>query len=153
MPNRSPRPRISSTANLHRILAGANVEIAPPAHVHLTDDDWPFWHSIVDEYASADWTPHQLEVAAILARAMAMLEQSQRLLRDEGPVHKRPSGIMGRNPRLRIVDQLLGQVLALRRSLALTGRARAGSSEEAARKRIANRHVERTATGLNDLLS
>jgi hypothetical protein len=153
MPNRLPRSRIDSTANLHRILAGANVQIAPPVHVPLADDDWPFWHSIVDEYARADWTPHQLEIAAILARAMAMLERSQRLLRDEGPVQKRPSGILGRNPRLRIVDQLLGQVLALRRSLALTGRAHAGSSEEATRKRLTNRHVERTAAGRNDLLS
>jgi hypothetical protein len=150
----SRRPRIDSTANLHRIMAGANIEIAPPFHVPLADMDWPFWHSIVDEYARADWTPHQLEVAGILARAMAMLEREQRLLRDEGPVHKRSSGIMGRNPRLRIVDQLLGQVLAMRRSLALTGRAKVGGkSEEAARKRIANRNVERNAEGRGDLLS
>jgi hypothetical protein len=148
------RTRIDSTANLHRIMAGANIEIAPPVHVPLADMDWPFWHSVVDEYARADWTPHQLEVAAILARAMAMLERAQRQLREEGPVHKRPSGIMGRNPRLRVVDQLLGQVLALRRSLALTGRAKVGGkSEEAARKRIANRNVQRTAAGRDNLLS
>lgn len=153
MPNNPRRRRTDSTANIHRILAGSNIEIVPPLHVPLTDADWPFWHDIVDEFARADWTPHQLDLAAILSRTMAMLEAAQRHLATEGSLLSQPDGSMATNPRAGIVSRLTGQVLALRRSLGLTGRALAGSSEEAARKRIANRKIERAASVSSGLLS
>jgi phage terminase small subunit len=145
--------RTDSTSNLHRVLAGANIEIAPPAHVPLSAADWPYWHSIIEEFASADWTSHGLEMAALLARTMAMLEQQQRHLGAEGVVIERSDGSFGPNPRNRSVASLSTQVLALRRSLGLTARAKAGSSRDAARLRDANRTTERGAAGHNDLLS
>lgn len=150
------KTRNDSTDNLHRIFAAADTELAPPAHVPLSDAAWPFFHSIVDEYAKADWTPHQLELAAMLARTMAQLEFEERLQRAEGQVIERENGTTVQNPRNRVVASLLGQVLAMRRSLSLTGRAKAGGrTEEAARKRDANRRAEQSlrGNGRNDLLA
>ncbi|MGX7952829.1 hypothetical protein ACWPM1_09715 [Tsuneonella sp. HG249] len=144
MTNKPRRARTDSVANLHRIFAGANIEVAPPAHVPLADNDYPYWFSIVSEYAKADWSlsPHALEIAAFLARTMASLEEQQRLLSVEGPLTVKPNGTFGPNARNRVVAQLHGQVLALRRTLGLTSRAKAGGSKEAARQRDHNRAAE-----------
>ena len=150
------KTRNDSADNLHRIFAAADTELAPPPHVPLSDAHWPYWHNIVDEYAKADWTPHSLELAAMLARTMAQLEFEQRLARAEGAIVERENGTTVQNPRNRVVSGLTSQVLAMRRSLSLTGRAKAGGrTEEAARKRDANRRAEQSlrGNGRNDLLA
>lgn len=116
----------------------------------------PFWHNIISERAQADWTHHSCEVAALLARTMHSLEAEQRAQRSEGSVIIKASGNTGPNPRNRVVATLLGQVLAMRRSLALTGRAKAGGrSEDATRQREANRRAEQGLRSPNscDLLA
>jgi hypothetical protein len=153
MTGRPRRTRTDSTANLHRILAGANMEIAPPAYIPLQEADWPYWHSIIEEYAKADWTRHSLDLAAFLARMMADLESQQRQLFAEGPVITRPGGSLGPNPRNRVVASLQSQVLAFRRSLGLTARLKLGGTRDVARLRDANRRTERAADGSDDLLA
>lgn len=153
MSNKPRRTRTDSVGNLHRIFAGANTELAPPAHVPFTDADWPYWHSVTEEYARSDWTRHALEVAAFLARTMALLEEQQRLVFAEGPLIQWANGSPRPNPRNRIVANLHAQVLALRRTLGLTARAKAGSTRDAARMRHANRMTERAARGDDDLLA
>ena len=135
MNNRPRKTRTDSTANLLRVFGGANTQIAPPAHISFTEADWPYWHSVVDEFAKVDWTPHQLDVAAFLARTMAQLEAEQRRLSVEGGVCGRPDGSVITNPRVRAVDTLTAQVLSLRRSLGLTGRSKAGDTRNAVRQR------------------
>jgi hypothetical protein len=156
------KPRTDSIPEVTRIMQGAAREIAPPAHVSLQDMDWPFWHSVVAEFARADWTEHQLELAAMLSRTMADLEENQRLLRHEGIICHREvlnddgsvrKIITWDNARARAVQTMMGQVLSLRRSLALTGRAKAGSSGDAAKQRDANKKTESLASGEDDLLA
>jgi cob(I)alamin adenosyltransferase len=153
MTKRQRRTRTDSTANLHRIVAGANVEIAPPAHIPLEEADWPYWHSIIEEYAKADWTRHTLDLAAFLARMMANLEAQQRQLFAEGPVITQSDGSLGSNPRNRVVATLNSQVLAFRRSLGLTARLKLGGTRDVARLRVANRATERAAEDDDDLLA
>src|SRR3546814_15101449 len=74
------RATISATAAV-KVMQGATREIAPPAHVRMSEEDWPFWHSVIAEFARSEWTDHQLEMAAMLARAMADLEREQYELR------------------------------------------------------------------------
>lgn len=149
------KARTDSVDNLIRLATTANTELAPPAHVPLTDESWPFFHNIAGEYAKADWSPHRLELAAMLARIMAHLEENQRTLRDEGTVVADANGIPRSNPRVKIVADQMSQVLAFRRSLALTGRAMAGGSQKAAHQREANRAAEERlrGNGRNDLLA
>lgn len=150
------KPRLDSVAHIQRILAEADTELAPPVTVPLSDNDWPFWHSLTEERARADWTQHELEIAALLARTMAQLEAEQRAQRREGVVYLNSRGDPAPNPRNRVVSALTAQALAYRRSLALTGRAKAGSSEAATRQREANRAIDqrfRDGSPRDDLLA
>ncbi|MBN9505028.1 MAG: hypothetical protein J0I69_03285 [Altererythrobacter sp.] len=149
------KARTDSVANLIRLATTADTEIAPPAHMTLEQEAWPFFHSIADEFARADWTPHRLELAVMLARTMASLEENQRELREEGTVIPDAKGIPRANPRMRVVDGQLSQVLAMRRSLAMTGRAMAGGTNKAAHQREANRAAEQQlrGNGRDDLLA
>ena len=136
------KARIDSTAEAVRIMQGARRELTPPSHVPLDDMDWPYWHNVVSEFARAEWTEHQLELAAMLARTMANLEQEQRTLRAEGFIAVRENGTTVENPRARAVKSLTGDILSLRRSLALHARARAGDNRHAANQRDMGRDVE-----------
>src|SRR3546814_691179 len=75
------KQRIDSATAAVKVMQGATREIAPPAHVRMSEEDWPFWHSVIAEFARSEWTDHQLEMAAMLARAMADLEREQYELR------------------------------------------------------------------------
>ena len=56
MPNR--RPRIDSASEAVRIMAGIiNRVIKPPPHVCLEACDYPFFDSIIAEFARADRPP------------------------------------------------------------------------------------------------
>lgn len=154
MPKTDRKPRSDSIGEASRILQGAANEVAPPPHVPLQDQDWPFWHNVVAEFARADWTEHQLELAAMLARTMSDLEENQRLLRSEGLMIirelKDSKGEVRKilsceNLRARAVQTLMGQVLALRRSLALHARAKHGTNADAGKKLAANKATESKA--------
>jgi hypothetical protein len=142
-------------------MQGAQREVAPPSHVPLEACDWPFWESVVAEFARADWTEHQLELAAMLARTMADLEREQRELRREGGVCTKElldaqgnvrKVITYENSRARSVQTFMGQVLSLRRSLALNVRSQRHSSD-AAKTRDANKATESKASASHDLLA
>ena len=136
------KARIDSAAEAVRIMAGSRRELNPPSHVPLDDMDWPYWHNVVAEFARAEWTEHQLELAAMLARTLANLEQEQRTLRAEGFISVRENGTTVENPRTRAVNSLTGDILSLRQSLALHARARAGDNRHAANQRDTGRNVE-----------
>lgn len=136
------KARIDSAAEAVRIMAGTAREIIPPSHVPLDEMDWPYWHNVVAEFARAEWTEHQLELAAMLARTMANLELEQRTLRAEGYVAESQRGTPVVNPRSMAVKSLTGDVLSLRRSLALHARARNGDNRDAAKRRDQGRDVE-----------
>lgn len=153
--------RTDSTTEMLRIAQGAQKQIAPPSHIPMQDMDWPFWHNVVNEYARADWTEHQLELAAILARALADLEENQRLLRVEGTVCEREikdkEGHVKyiqqiENVRVRTVNGMMSQVLSMRRSLALHARAKSGSNTDAAKQRTAGKATEDRFSGDEDRL-
>lgn len=136
------KARIDSAAEAVRIMQGTAREVIPPSHVPLDEMDWPYWHNVVGEFARAEWTEHQLELAAMLARTMANLEQEQRTLRAEGFISVRENGTTVENPRARAVKSLTGDILSLRRSLALHARARAGDNRDAAKRREMGRELE-----------
>jgi len=156
------KPRTDSVTEMTRIMQGAKKEVAPPGHVRLGDQDWPFWESVVAEFARADWTEHQLELAAMLARTMSDLEENQRLMREEGVIVEREildgNGevkkiIKVENVRARAVQTMMAQVLAMRRSLALHAKGQSGSNRDAGKQRNANKATEAAAKTQDDLLA
>jgi hypothetical protein len=73
---------------------------------------------------------------------MANMEAEQRQLRIEGFIAVRENGTTVENPRGRVVKSLAGDILSLRRSLALHARARSGDNRDAAKQREAGRSLE-----------
>ncbi len=145
------RLRIDGPTRAVEVLKAGMREIALPSHIRVADEDWPFWHSVIGEFARSEWSDHQLELAALLARSMADLEREQFDLRAEGYVLVRPSGVTIVNPRSRTVSRLLGEILSLRRSLALHARARGGDTRNIGRRSEIARKIE-AANPLNDPL-
>jgi hypothetical protein len=138
----SRRKRIDSTTAEVAVMQAALQPIKPPPHVRMDETDWPFWESVVAEFAHFEWTDHQLEVAAILARTMADLEREQWELRQEGSVSHSEKGTPVVNPRKAVVQMLAGAILSLRRSLALNARAQAGEMRDIANRRAKAKEIE-----------
>lgn len=145
------KQRVDSNAAAVRIMQAATQELSPPSHIPMDEMDWPFWHNVVAEFARAEWTEHQLELAAMLARTMANLESEQRQLRKEGFIAVRENGTTVENPRARAVKSLTGDILSLRRSLALHARAKSGDSRTDAKRREQAKQIEGGAK-FDDLL-
>lgn len=148
----SKRSPITSPSEAVRIVQAAGLPIMPPGHMILDECDWPFWKNVVAEFARAEWTDHQLELAAMLARTMADLDREQRALRVEGFIAVRENGTSVENPRARAVKSLTGDILGLRRSLALHARARSGDSRNDGKRKEVAKETER-GLGEDELLA
>jgi hypothetical protein len=116
-------------------MAGAARQITPPSNVPLEASDIPFFVSVIGEFARSEWSAHQLELAAMLARTMTDLEREQRILRTEGSVAFSERGTPVVNPRKTVVQMLAASILSFRRSLALHARARNGEAEDSGKRR------------------
>lgn len=136
------KQRIDSATAAVSIMAAAGKEIAPPAHVRLAEQDEPFWRSVIAEFARAEWTQHQLELAAMLARAMADMEREQFELRAEGSVMSSERGTPVVNPRKQVVQMLAGTILSMRRSLSLHARAQKGEARDVTKRQSQARAIE-----------
>jgi hypothetical protein len=146
------KARIDSPAEAVRVMKTAVLPIVPPAHVHLEDIDQPFWRSVIGEFARAEWTDHQLELAAMLARSMADLEREQRDLRTEGSISFTEKGTPVANPRKAVVQMLAGTILSMRRSLSLHARAQAGEARDVGTRRKATQEIEANNPLHDDML-
>lgn len=127
------KKRSDSTTEAVRYATAA--DITPPSNVPLTSDDLPFFANVIDEFARADWTAHQLELAAMLARMMCDLNREQQTLRVEGFIAVRGNGTTVENPRSRVVKAISGDILSTRRSLQLHARARGEARDKAKQTR------------------
>lgn len=107
-------------------------QIVPPDHVPLGPDDMPFFDNIIDQFARSEWTPHQVEVAALLARTMSDMNEAQKTLRNEAPKVDNGRGGEVANPLIGIIRGYTSDIGAMRRSLGLHARARNGDNRSVA---------------------
>lgn len=147
------KARIDSAAEAVRVMAKATKEIQPPSNVPLDDEDLPFFRNVIAEYARSEWSAHQLELAAMLARTMADLTREQKLLRDEGGVSYSEKGTPVANPRKSIVQMHASSILSFRRSLSLHARAQAGEARDVGKRREAAKGIEGDNPLEDDLLA
>ena len=147
------RQRIDSTAGALAVADGARQQISPPSNVPLDERDMPFFASVLAEFARSEWTAHQLELAAMLARTMADLERDQRLMREEGPVTKTEKGTPVVNPRKTVIQMNASIILSYRRSLSLHARAQGGEARDVAKRRGMAQEIEAGLSGDDDLLA
>lgn len=147
------KARIDSAAEAVRVMAKATSEIQPPENVPLDAEDLPFFRNVIAEYARSEWSSHQLEIAAMLARTMADLTREQMLLRTEGGVAYSDKGTPVANPRKSIVQMHASSILSFRRSLSLHARAQAGEARDVAKRRGAAKDIEDGNPLEDDLLA
>ena len=147
------RERIDSAASAVAVVQAAQKQITPPSNVPLEDRDLPFFASVLDEFARAEWTAHQLELAAMLARTMADLEEEQRKMRVEGSICFTDKGTPVINPRKTAIQMHYGNIHAARRSLSLHARAQGGEAREVGKRRAAAKAMEDGADGMDDLIA
>jgi hypothetical protein len=135
------------------MAAGATV-VNLPKNVPLTEDQLRFFESVVSEFARSEWSEHQLELAAFLARNMDAMEKSQRRLADEGPVLINATGNHVQNPLLGYIRSVDCSILAYRRSLSLNASARPTDREDIASRREKAKKIESDLdSGHDDLLA
>lgn len=147
------KARIDSAAEAVRVMGKAASKVTPPKNVPLDAEDMPFFYNVIGEYARSEWSAHQLEIAAMLARTMADLTREQKLLRDEGGVSYSEKGTPVANPRKSIVQMHAGSILSFRRSLSLHARAQAGEARDVAKRRGATKEIEGDNPLEDDLLA
>lgn len=144
------KQRIDSITGQVEAMQAAVKELFPPAHVMLTDEDQPFWLSIIAEKAKVEWTAHDLELAALLTIAMRRLTQEEVKLASEDAVVTTTGGNLAANPRLRIVSDLHARVMKYRQTLGIHSRAKDGEARDAGRRRNQAKEAENAATGADE---
>jgi len=147
------KSRVDSVDEAVRIASAASEDIQFPENVPLDDGDVPFFKNVIAEYARADWSAHQLEIAAMLARTMADLVREQDLLRTEGSVAYSEKGTPVVSPRKSLVQMHAATILSFRRSLALHARAQGGEARDVARRRDTAKDIEDAASVGDELLA
>lgn len=147
------RQRVDSATGAVQVMAAAAKPIEPPSNVPLEPADMGFFASVLAEFARSEWTAHQLELAAMLARTMADLEREQRDLRAEGSVVTTERGTPVVNPRKAVVQMHAASILSFRRSLSLHARAQGGEARDVGKRREMAKAVEADNPLDDDLLA
>lgn len=147
------KSRIDSTSEQVRVMSKAAGQIHPPSTVPLDDGDMPFFANVIEEFARSEWTAHQLELAAMLARTMADLAREQVALRTEGSVCYTDKGTPVVNPRKTVIQMHASTILSYRRSLGLHARAQGGEARDIAKRRTMAKGIEADNPLDDDLLA
>jgi hypothetical protein len=147
------KARIDSASEAVRVMSKAASAIVPPSSVPLQKCDLPFFASVIAEFARSEWTAHQLELAAMLARTMSDLNREQIALRQEGSVCMSEKGTPVVNPRKTVVQMHAATILSFRRSLALHARAHTRNAADIAKRRGAAKAIEADNPLDDDLLA
>jgi hypothetical protein len=150
---RRRKARIDSASEAVRVMSAAARKIDPPSNVPLDESDLPFFASVIAEFARSEWTAHQLELAAMLARTMSDLNREQMALRGEGAVCMSERGTPVVNPRKAVVQMHAASILSFRRSLSLHARAQGGEARDVAKRRSGAKAIEAHNALDDDLLA
>jgi hypothetical protein len=117
---RKPRKRRADSKEEAVIaMIHADKQINPPSGMCETARQGVIFHEIIDEFAKVDWSKHTIRLAALLATAIDHMQELQEDLADEGYTVQTPKGGVGINPKASAANQLAGQIMSQRRTLAL----------------------------------
>ena len=140
----SRKQRVDSTATAVEIMRKSAAELYPPEHVPLAEPDLPFWLNIIAEKAKVDWTAHDLEIAALLARAMRRLEREEIALDGEDTVMHNAGGTPMQNPRIRVIADLHARVIKYRQTLGIHNQGKNGEKRDTDKRTNAAKAIEAT---------
>lgn len=147
------KQRIDSITAHVEVMQKALIEIVPPEHVPLTASDLPFWRSVISEKPKAEWTAHDLELAALLAMSLRKMQSEDAKLDLEGSVITTNGGNPAQNPRCRIVADLHARVIKYRQTLGIHNRGKNGEQRDVEKRRSQAFGVEADNPLGDDLLA
>jgi len=130
----SRKARADSKEEAVKTFIAANKVIVPPANMRMDKDQLTAFHEVIAEFAKIDWTEHSIRLAAVLARTLSMLSEAQEELDGGSFTAMSQRGTPVANPLISVTNQLAGQVMSLRRTLALHAMASGGKREQGKRK-------------------
>lgn len=136
------KQRVDSNAAAVEIMRQSAKDLYPPEHVPLAEADLPFWLNIVAEKAKADWTAHDLEIAALLARAMRRLEREEQVLDGEDTVMHNAGGTPMQNPRIRVIADLHARAIKYRQTLGIHNRGKNGEKRDVDKRTAQAKEIE-----------
>lgn len=126
--------------------------LMPPAHVHVRDQDMPFWLSIVGARARNSWDDCDLELAAQLARAKSDSVRLQKEIDREGDTLRNERGTLVMNPKHSLLETLTRRVIAMSRMLHVHPEAKNGDSGGQGKKLKAQKDAEARMNDADDLI-
>ncbi len=147
------RQPINTVSAAVQVMAKAAMTLSAPGHVPLSASDQPFWDNVIAEKAKSEWTAHDLEIAALLSRAMRRLEAEETRLDGEEAVLVSAGGTPMANPRLRIVADLHARVIKYRQTLGIHSRAKDGEARDVGKRRGMAQAIEADNPLADDLLA
>lgn len=147
------KQRVDSITAQVEIMQKAVQGVEAPAHIPLTDEDLPFWRNIIAEKPKAEWTAHDLEIAAMLSQSLRKLRDEEVLLDAEGSVVKEDGRNPTANPRLRIVADLHARAMKYRQTLGIHNRAKEGEARDVRKRREQAFEVENNNPLEEDLIA
>ncbi|WP_395622150.1 hypothetical protein [Sphingomonas daechungensis] len=112
-----------------------------PNDLKLNRVERVIFEEIIEE--RADWSDHQVRLAAFLARELHIVLDAQQALQTTGYVTHNGRGNPVVHPLVRVVDQGIQRVCAYRRTLRITARAQGGEARDIARRRAIRKEQER----------
>jgi len=148
----SRKSAITSTTKAVEVMIKASQAITPPKHIPLSKAKMPFWDSVIAEMARSEWSPHQLEMAALLAQNLYKVVQLEKLLEKEGSVVMTARGPIS-HPAVAQINSLHGVILRQRSSLQIQGRAQRGEARDAGKRRSLTLGIEAANPLADDLLA
>jgi hypothetical protein len=98
-----------------------------PSNISKVEGSQVHFDKVIAEQATALWTEHKIELAAMLASSMALFETERQTLIQEGRVLVNQAGNMVTNPRVATTRDLWSEIIQGRRSLAIHEVAKAGN--------------------------
>lgn len=108
--------------------------VKPPAHIHLRDEDWPFWNAIISARAASTWNDADLAHAANLARCQADIDRIVAEISVEGDIVVNAKGTPVVNPKHSLMETLSRRAVALSRVVHVHAEATKGRSRDAGDK-------------------
>lgn len=124
-----------SDSNAEAVRYATAGEIVPPDTVPLSKECLPFFLAIIAEKPRADWSKHQIELAATLALTMRQHVKMRTELMSEDAVLVAANGGPISNPKHGICAKLETNIIAMRRSLGIHARAHGEARDLAKRTR------------------
>lgn len=146
------RQRIDSATAAVEVMQASLSELRWPDHVPLASADEPFWKSVTAEKPKAEWTGHDLEIAALLAMSMRKLQAEDAKLENEGSVTVSGGGSPMQNPRCRVVADLHARVIKYRQTLGIHNRGKNGEQRDVDKRRQTAFGIEADAPHGDDYL-